>query len=116
MGWKEETVFSSGLIEKRHSLVPVVSLHPLSRMVLFSLEKTVTALLSNKTVQPLSQSLPIPSRLCLKVGIIRHMGLGRLGVLRSADAEEVWMRPEVSPTLDAGVSGLMLDTGAEGVT
>ena len=61
------------------------------------------------------QSLPIPSRLCLKVGIIRHLGLVRLGRLRFADAEEVLMRPEASPTLDAGVSGLMLDTGAEGV-
>ena len=26
------------------------------------------------------------------------------------------MRPEASPTLDAGASGLILDTGAEGVT
>ena len=72
--------------------------------------------MSNKTVQPLSQSLPIPGRLCLKVGIIRQLGLGRLGRLRFADAEEVWMRPEASPALDAGVSRLMLDTGAEGVT
>ena len=39
----------------------------------------------------------------------------RLGRLRFADAEEVWMRPEASPTLDAGARGLMLDTGAEGV-
>ena len=54
--------------------------------------------------------------LLLKVGIIRHMGLGRLVRLRFAEAEEVWTRPEASPTLEAGVSGLMLDTGAEGVT
>ena len=48
--------------------------------------------------------------------MIRQLGLGRLGRLRFSDAEEVWMRPEASPTLDAGASGLMLDTGAEGVT
>ena len=52
VGWIEETGFSSGRREKRHSLAPVVSLHPLSRMLLLSLEKTVTALLSNITVQP----------------------------------------------------------------
>ena len=52
VGWKEETGLSSGCREKRHSLAPVVSLHPLSRMFLLSFEKTVTALLSNKTVQP----------------------------------------------------------------
>ena len=85
-------------------------------MVLLSLEKAVTAFLSNNTVQPWSQSLPITSRLCLKVGMIRQLGLGRLGRLRFADAKEVWMRSEASPTLDAGASGLMLDTGAEGVT
>ena len=48
--------------------------------------------------------------------MIRQLRLGRLGRLRFADAEEVWMRPEASPTLDVGASGLMLDTGAEGVT
>ena len=58
----------------------------------------------------------MPSRLCWKVGIIWQLGLGRLGRLRFADAEEVWMQPEASPTLDVGASGLMLDTGAEGVT
>ena len=50
------------------------------------------------------------------VGIMRQLGLGRLGRLRVAESEEVWTRPEASPTLEAGVSGLMLDTGAEGVT
>ena len=50
--WKEETGLSLGRREKRHSLVLVVSLHILSRMVLLSLEKTVTALLSNEIVQP----------------------------------------------------------------
>ena len=48
--------------------------------------------------------------------MIRQLQLGRLGRLRFADATEVWMRPEASPTLDVGASGLMLDTGAEGVT
>ena len=48
--------------------------------------------------------------------MIRQLGLGRLGRLRFAEAEEVWMRPEASPTLEVGVSGLMLETGAEGVT
>ena len=37
---------------ERHSLAPVVSLHPLSRMFFLSLENTVTALLSNKTLRP----------------------------------------------------------------
>ena len=50
----EETGLSSGLREKRHSLAPVVSLLPLSRMFLLSLEYTVTASLSNRTVQPWS--------------------------------------------------------------
>ena len=112
----EETGLSSGLREKRHSLAPVVSLHPLSRMFLLTLEYTVTASLSNRTVQPWSQSLPMPSRLCLKSGMIRLLGLGRLGRLRFAEAEEVWTRPEASPTLEVGVSGLMLETSAEGVT
>ena len=48
--------------------------------------------------------------------MIRQLRLGRLGRLRFADAEEVWMRPEALPTLDVGASGLMLDTGAERVT
>ena len=48
--------------------------------------------------------------------MIRQQGLGRLGRLRFSDVEEVWMRPEASPTLDAGARRLMLDTGAEGVT
>ena len=48
----EETWLSSGLREKRHSLAPEVSLHPLSRMVLLFLEYTVMASLSNRTVQP----------------------------------------------------------------
>ena len=48
----EETGLSSGLSEKRHSLAPVVSLHYLSRMFLLYLEYTVTASLSNRTVQP----------------------------------------------------------------
>ena len=52
VGWIEETGLSSGQREKRHSLAPVVSLHPLSRMFLLSLEKTVTVLLSNKIFQP----------------------------------------------------------------
>ena len=47
---------------------------------------------------------------------MRQMGLGRLGRLKFAEAEEVRTRPEASPTLEAGVSVLMLDTGAEGVT
>ena len=39
-----------------------------------------------------------------------------MGRFRFADAEEVWMRPEASPTWDVGASGLMLHTGAEGLT
>ena len=58
----------------------------------------------------------MPSRLCCKVGIIWHLRLGRLGRLRFADAEEVWMQPEASPTWDVGASGFMLHTCAEGVT
>ena len=47
---------------------------------------------------------------------MRQLGLERLGRLWFAEDKEVWMRTEASPTLEAGVSGLMLDTGAEGVT
>ena len=36
-------------------------------------------------------------------------------MFRFADAEEVWMRPEASPTWDVGESELMLHTGAERV-
>ena len=48
--------------------------------------------------------------------MIWQLRLGRLGRLRFADAEEVWMRPEASTTLDIGASGMMLDTVAEVVT
>ena len=48
--------------------------------------------------------------------MIWQLRLGRLGRLRFADAEEVWMQPEASPTWDVEASGLMLDMGAEGVT
>ena len=58
----------------------------------------------------------MPSRLCWKVGIIWQLRAGRLVSFRFADAEEVWIRPEASPTWDVGESGLMLHTGAEGVT
>ena len=52
VGWLEETGLSSGWREKRYSFAPVVSLHTLISIVLLSLEKMVTALLSNNTVQP----------------------------------------------------------------
>ena len=58
----------------------------------------------------------MPSRLCWKVGIIWQLQAGRLDKFRFADAEEVWMRPEASPTWDVGASGLVLHIGAEGVT
>ena len=58
----------------------------------------------------------MPRRLCWKVGITWQLRAGRLGRFRFADAEEVRMRPEASPTWDVGSSGLMLHTGAEGVT
>ena len=58
----------------------------------------------------------MPSTLCWKVGIIWQLRAGSLGRFRFADAEEVWMRPEASPTWDVGESGLMLHTSAEGVT
>ena len=50
--WIEEKGLSLGQREKRQSLAPVVSLHLLSRMPLLSLGKTVTALLSKRTLQP----------------------------------------------------------------
>ena len=39
-----------------------------------------------------------------------------MGRLSLAEVEEVWMRPEALPTWNVGASGLMLHTGAEGVT
>ena len=57
----------------------------------------------------------MPSRLCWKVGIKWQLRAGRLGRLRLAEAEDIWMRPEALPTWDVGASGLMLHTGAEGV-
>ena len=50
-GWIDEMGWSSGQREKRQSLAPVVSRHPLSRMPLLFLEKTVTVLLSKRTLQ-----------------------------------------------------------------
>ena len=58
----------------------------------------------------------MPGRLCWRVGIIWQLRAGRLGRIRFADSEEVWMRPEASPTWDVGASGLMLHTGVEVVT
>ena len=58
----------------------------------------------------------MPSILFWKVGITWQLRVGRLGRLRLAEDEEVWMRPEALPTWDVGAIGLMLHTGAEGVT
>ena len=58
----------------------------------------------------------MPSRLCCKVGITWQLQAGRLGRLMLAESEEVWMWPEALPTWDVGASGLMLHTGAEGLT
>ena len=58
----------------------------------------------------------MPSRLCWKVGITWQLRAGRLGRLRLAEAEEVWMQLEALPIWDVGASGLMFYTGAEGVT
>ena len=58
----------------------------------------------------------MPSRLCWKVGMTCQLREGRLGRLRLAESEEAWMRPEVSPTWIVGACGLMLHTGAVGVT
>ena len=58
----------------------------------------------------------MPSKLCWKVGMTWKLQAGRLGRLRLAEADEVWTRPEASPTWDVGACGLMLHTGAAGVT
>ena len=58
----------------------------------------------------------MPSRLCCKVGIIWKLRAGRSGRFIFAEAEEVWMRSKALPTWDVGAIGLMLHTGAEGVT
>ena len=56
------------------------------------------------------------SKLFWKVGMTWQLRAGSLGRLRLAEAEEVWTRPEASPTCDVGECGLMLHTGAVGVT
>ena len=58
----------------------------------------------------------MPSRLCWKVGMTWQLRAGRLGRLRLAEAEEAWTRPEALPTWYVGACGLMLHTGAVGVT
>ena len=45
-----------------------------------------------------------------------QMRAGRLVRLRLAEAEEAWTRPDALPTWDVGACGLMLHTGAVGVT
>ena len=56
------------------------------------------------------------TKLCWKVGMTWQLRAGSLGRLRLAEAEEVWKWPEASPTWDVGTCGLMLHTGAAGVT
>ena len=58
----------------------------------------------------------MPIRLYWKVGMTWQLRSGRLARLRLAEAEEAWMRQEVSPKWDVGECGSMLHTGAEGVT
>ena len=58
----------------------------------------------------------MPSKLFWKVGMTWQLRAGRLGRLRLAEAEEVWMRLEASPTWDVGACGMMSHTGAVGVT
>ena len=80
---------SSGRIEKRHSLAPVGSCQPFKRMHCSSLENMVTVSLSKRTLQPRSQSLPMPIKLCCKVGKIWQSRAVRVGRLRLVEAEEV---------------------------
>ena len=112
----DEMRWSLGWRDKRQSLALVVSCHALSRMPWLSLEKTVTACLPKRTLQPWSQIFPIPRRLCWKVGMTWQLQAGRLGRLRLAEAEEAWTRPDALPTWDVGACGLMLHNGAVGVT
>ena len=80
------------------------------------MENTVTASLSKRTLQPRSQSLPMPSKLCWNVGMIWQSQAGRVGRLRLADTEEMWTQTEASPTWDAGACRLMSQIVAVGVT
>ena len=58
----------------------------------------------------------MPSRLCWKVGMTWQLQAETLGRLRLAEAEEVWTRPEASPTWDVGACGLKSHTREVGVT
>lgn len=59
----------SGRREKRQSFGPSCSRQP-DRMAAPSGSKTVTELLEKTTLQPASQSLPMPTKLCLKEGMM----------------------------------------------
>ena len=54
----------------------------------------------------------MPSKMFWNVGMTWQLRAGRLGRLRLAEVEEVWTRPEASPTWDVKACGLMLTTGA----
>ena len=78
------------------------------------LAKTVTVVLSKTTLQSLSQSFPMPMRLCWKDGMILAERSGRSRRIL-AWAEEKCCAPAASLTVAAGAEGLRLAMGAEGV-
>ena len=104
---------SLGMRENLQSLAPDASLHPFRR-VEPSWPNTVTAALSKSTLHPLSQSLPIPNRLCWKEGMIFALRMESSRWM-SAWAEDAWRLPPASPTKTLAAAVFMLATGAWGV-
>jgi len=70
--------WSCGRRENRQSLALAGSRHPWRRMELSAFLKMVTLLVSKRTLQPLLQSWPMPKRLCLKVGMMLPLVMGRV--------------------------------------
>ena len=70
---------------------------------------------SNRTRQSWSHRGPIPSKLCLKLGIMWAVGVGRLERRMSQAAEDKWGAPVAVPTMILSALGFTLAQGTFGV-
>ena len=76
----------------------------------------ITISFVKRTLQSLSQSIPIPKRLCRKAGMIWPNRSGGMSCnVSMQEAEESWGWPVAVPTRICWACGLTLETGAFGV-